>query len=100
MIALPAELEGIKSQAGAYVAASVSPAGDVMVAPAAAPAAGAAGGGAARGAAAPRMQLERPAAAAGGAGGRWVLPESEFGPGLVGGKSANLAELRCKLPAG
>ncbi|KAL4424419.1 hypothetical protein ABPG77_005662 [Micractinium sp. CCAP 211/92] len=94
------ELEGIKSQAGAYVAASVSPAGDVMVAPAAAPAAGAAGGGAARGAAAPRMQLERPAAAAGGAGGRWVLPESEFGPGLVGGKSANLAELRRKLPAG
>lgn len=58
-------------------------------------AAGSRGGGTA-----PRMQLERPAGVARGVGGRWVLPESEFGPGLVGGKSANLAELRRKLPAG
>lgn len=29
-----------------------------------------------------------------------VLREDEFGPGLVGGKSANLAALRSKLPQG
>lgn len=29
-----------------------------------------------------------------------VLREDEFGPGLVGGKSANLATLRSKLPQG
>lgn len=96
-VASSAELEGIQRQAGGYVAASVSPAGDVAVAATEAPTGGAAGGAARGGAAPPRMQLERPAAAA---GGRWVLTESEFGPGRVGGKSANLAELRRKLPAG
>lgn len=29
----------------------------------------------------------------------WALKESDFGPGLVGGKSGNLATLRGKLPA-
>ncbi|KAA6428767.1 MAG: carbohydrate-binding module family 45 protein [Trebouxia sp. A1-2] len=29
----------------------------------------------------------------------WTLKESDFGPGLVGGKSGNLATLRGKLPA-
>ncbi|PSC73883.1 ABC transporter A family member 2 isoform B [Micractinium conductrix] len=90
-----AELEGIQKQAGAHVSATVSPAGDVAVAAAEGPVGptGAGGGGRAP----PRMQLEQPR---GRDGGAWVLPESEFGAGLVGGKSANLAELRGKLPAG
>ena len=29
----------------------------------------------------------------------WALSEEEFGPGVVGGKSGNLATLRGKLPA-
>lgn len=29
----------------------------------------------------------------------WALSEAQFGPGLVGGKSGNLATLRGKLPA-
>jgi hypothetical protein len=76
------------------VSASVTPAGAVTLAAASAPAAGSNGGSAA--AAAPRVSLERPR----DAGGRWVLAESEFGAGLVGGKSANLAALRSKLPTG
>lgn len=28
---------------------------------------------------------------------KWALSEAEFGPGLVGGKSANLAKLRSKV---
>lgn len=77
------------------MSATVSPAGDVAVAAAEGPVGptGAGGGGRAP----PRMQLEQPR---GRDGGAWVLPESEFGAGLVGGKSANLAELRGKLPAG
>ncbi|PRW45423.1 Carbohydrate-Binding Module Family 45 [Chlorella sorokiniana] len=92
-----AELEGIERMAGSHVSATVTPTGGVTVATAEASAAGggAAGG---RGGAAPRMQLERPKAAWGS--GAWVLGEREFGPGLVGGKSANLAALRSKLPQG
>ncbi|KAI3425011.1 hypothetical protein D9Q98_008393 [Chlorella vulgaris] len=86
------ELEGIKGKAGSHVSASVTPAGAVTLAAASAPVAGSNGGSAA----APRVSLERPR----DAGGRWVLAESEFGAGLVGGKSANLAALRSKLPTG
>ena len=95
-LAVPAELEGIQSQAGGHVAATVTPTGDVIVSAAEASSAGGASSGG-RGGGAPCMQLERPKGANNGA---WVLPESQFGPGLVGGKSANLAALRSKLPAG
>lgn len=86
-----AELNGIKSQQG-FVSATVTPTGSVVVAPAAAVAGG---GGNGDGNGGPRLQLARPAGT-----GSWALGEGEFGPGLVGGKSANLAALRSKLPAG
>ena len=93
---MPAELEGIQSQAGGHVAATVTPTGDVTVSAAEASSARGVGSGG-KGGGAPRMQLEKPK---GAKQGTWVLPESQFGPGLVGGKSANLAALRSKLPAG
>ena len=76
------------------MSASVTPTGSVSVAAAEAPAGGAASGASS----APRLTLQRPQSV--GGSGSWVLAESEFGPGVVGGKSANLAALRSKLPAG
>lgn len=85
------------------MSAAVTPTGSVTVALAEAPAAGgaAAGGGLLRGGA-PRLKLQRPKTFSffGVGGASWVLQEPEFGPGLVGGKSANLAALRERLPAG
>lgn len=78
------------------MAVSVTPTGDVTVTKAEAGAGGAAGATGAAGGGT-RLQLEKPK---GASGGSWVLTEAEFGPGLVGGKSANLAALRSKLPAG
>ncbi|EFN54548.1 hypothetical protein CHLNCDRAFT_135335 [Chlorella variabilis] len=88
------ELDAIKGRAGGHVSASVTPTGSVSVAAAEAPAGGAASGASS----APRLTLQRPQSV--GGSGSWVLAESEFGPGVVGGKSANLAALRSKLPAG
>ncbi|DBB11157.1 TPA: Phosphoglucan, water dikinase, chloroplastic [Trebouxia sp. C0006] len=42
----------------------------------------------------PALKIPKPQKAS-----AWALKESDFGPGLVGGKSGNLATLRGKLPA-
>ena len=43
------------------------------------------------------LRLAQPAVAVASAA-PWALPESQFGGGLVGGKSRNLAILRGKIP--
>jgi alpha-glucan,water dikinase len=74
----------------------------VTVAQAEAPALGGAPAGGGLLGAARRLKLERPKTFSffGVGGASWVLQEAEFGPGLVGGKSANLAALRGRLPPG
>lgn len=41
----------------------------------------------------PALEVTRPRSSR-----QWALPESEFGEGVVGGKSGNLARLRGQLP--
>jgi hypothetical protein len=51
--------------------------------------------------AAPTMRLAQPSSVrvgGNGSGAPWVLQESQFDEGVVGGKSRNLALLKSKLP--
>lgn len=79
---------------GQWVEAGVLASGDVGVTPIAAPAAKASGG---AGPAGKKVKLVKAKKAA--SSDAWVLTETEFEAGAVGGKSRNLAALRGKLPA-
>lgn len=95
----PAALDALRELEGKTVEVGVTATGDVaaVVLTGAASAAATASTDAAQ----PKLKLAKPASVASskkGAVGPWVLKESEFAAGSVGGKALNLAALRGKLP--
>lgn len=86
--------EGLRELTGQHVSVDVAPTGDVIATVADLPSSSGAGNGGATAAAVAPLSLQRPEDST-----AWALPEAQFQKGAnVGGKSANLALLRSKLP--
>ena len=97
----PAALDALRELAGKSVEVGVTATGDVAAIVTTTGAGSGASSSANGSSAARKLKLEKPASVTSGAkgGGSWVLQESEFASGSVGGKALNLAALRGKLPS-
>ncbi|BDA48979.1 Alpha-glucan water dikinase, chloroplastic [Coccomyxa sp. Obi] len=90
-----AALEELRAMADQTVSLTTDPSGSIAASPLD-PAAGAlSANGSSAAAALPPLAVPKPKETS-----KWALQEADFGPGLVGGKSANLAKLRGKVADG